>query len=377
MRILVRAIVLSFFAILLVPSQASAFTGGTVSGDVLISDTTRVLKLTSGVIIPDGSSLTIAEGVTLEIAHRDWAFQVGGKLTIGGNGKSSKIMGNAKSFIRMPANQQRSYVSIENVELSNVGETEVDGGTSFALKNSTIVGQSVLSFFYNSAISEVAGNRFFFSPKEESPGVNDNCKSFGLNISYPQSRVRIVNNTFSGGDGRASKDSCDSWINHALNESQKVEVEYRGNAFNTGQGMIGHFRSGATFVNTFFFSLPSGKTASDFVWDGADDLSLTGTVSFLDNLTALPASSPGFYEPALTPAPAPTSTPPKTAKPAPKPIKYKNCAALQKVYPGGVALSARWVNKGARLKLTPAVNARVYNLNRTLDRDKDGLACER
>lgn len=56
---------------------------------------------------------------------------------------------------------------------------------------------------------------------------------------------------------------------------------------------------------------------------------------------------------------------------------YKNCAALQKVYPGGVAKSARWVNKGARLKNKPAINSRVYDLNRLLDRDKDGLVCER
>lgn len=75
--------------------------------------------------------------------------------------------------------------------------------------------------------------------------------------------------------------------------------------------------------------------------------------------------------------PAPSPAPSKTAKPAPKPIKYKNCAALQKVYAGGVALSSKSVNKGGKIKLKPTVNAKVYNLNKSLDRDKDGLACER
>lgn len=59
------------------------------------------------------------------------------------------------------------------------------------------------------------------------------------------------------------------------------------------------------------------------------------------------------------------------------PKKYTNCSALQKVYPGGVARSLKWVNKGGAIKLKPAVNTKVYNLNKSLDRDKDGLACER
>lgn len=63
--------------------------------------------------------------------------------------------------------------------------------------------------------------------------------------------------------------------------------------------------------------------------------------------------------------------------PAPKPIKYKSCATLQKVYAGGVALSSKYVNKGGKIKMKPTVNTKVYNLNKSLDRDKDGLACER
>jgi hypothetical protein len=76
------------------------------------------------------------------------------------------------------------------------------------------------------------------------------------------------------------------------------------------------------------------------------------------------------------PRPSPTATPSPTQKPA-SPVKYGNCAALNQVYKGGVARSAKWTNKGASLKLTPVVNEKVYNLNKGLDRDKDGLACEK
>jgi hypothetical protein len=81
----------------------------------------------------------------------------------------------------------------------------------------------------------------------------------------------------------------------------------------------------------------------------------------------------------LVTLPKPSASPaPVAAKPKPPlAMKYKNCAALQKVYAGGVALSSKSVNKGGKIKLKPTVNAKVYNLNKSLDRDKDGLACER
>jgi starvation-inducible outer membrane lipoprotein len=56
--------------------------------------------------------------------------------------------------------------------------------------------------------------------------------------------------------------------------------------------------------------------------------------------------------------------------------KFSNCAALNKVYPGGVAKSSKWVNKGGKIKNTPVVNSKVYLENVSRDRDNDGIACE-
>ena len=58
-------------------------------------------------------------------------------------------------------------------------------------------------------------------------------------------------------------------------------------------------------------------------------------------------------------------------------IRYSNCTALHKRYPHGVG---RW---GARdhTSGTPVTNfkrsTRLYRQNRHLDRDKDGIACEK
>ena len=58
-------------------------------------------------------------------------------------------------------------------------------------------------------------------------------------------------------------------------------------------------------------------------------------------------------------------------------VKFANCTALNKVYPGGVAQSKSVRNKGGKTKKTPTVSPKVYAENQSKDRDKDGIACER
>lgn len=59
-----------------------------------------------------------------------------------------------------------------------------------------------------------------------------------------------------------------------------------------------------------------------------------------------------------------------------KVISYKNCTALNKVYPGGVALPGA-VNKGGSTRYEPTYDRALYNANIKSDRDKDGIACEK
>jgi hypothetical protein len=57
--------------------------------------------------------------------------------------------------------------------------------------------------------------------------------------------------------------------------------------------------------------------------------------------------------------------------------KFSNCAELNKVYPGGVAKSSKVKNQGGKTKYKPAVDAKIYEANKSKDRDKDGIVCER
>lgn len=77
----------------------------------------------------------------------------------------------------------------------------------------------------------------------------------------------------------------------------------------------------------------------------------------------------GPTTPADPEEPVPVKTPNK---------KYKNCAALNKVYKHGIGL------KGAKDKTTgkpvttfKVVSKSMYALNKHMDRDKDKIACER
>ena len=56
--------------------------------------------------------------------------------------------------------------------------------------------------------------------------------------------------------------------------------------------------------------------------------------------------------------------------------KFKNCTELNKVYPGGVALPGA-VNAGGATKKEPKYDKALYTVNKSSDRDKDGIACEK
>jgi hypothetical protein len=86
-------------------------------------------------------------------------------------------------------------------------------------------------------------------------------------------------------------------------------------------------------------------------------------------------------------APAPTAqvqVQVQTAKTV-KATKYKNCTAMHKKYAGGVAKSSKVRNTKtvaghkvhAKSSHKPKVSAALYSANKGLDRDKDGIACEK
>jgi len=68
----------------------------------------------------------------------------------------------------------------------------------------------------------------------------------------------------------------------------------------------------------------------------------------------------------------------ENASAAPRPKKYANCKALNKVYPHGVGRTAAARDKTRGKRVTNfRVSKVVYDLNASKDRDKDKIACEK
>jgi hypothetical protein len=104
-----------------------------------------------------------------------------------------------------------------------------------------------------------------------------------------------------------------------------------------------------------------------------------------------------FYKgtPAVTPTPTPTPSPTVSETPTPATIaspvfatvtakqkkslnkKFSSCKSLNTVFPGGIASTKGAVNAGAKTKYLAVIHAGTYKLNKSLDRDKDLIICER
>jgi hypothetical protein len=59
------------------------------------------------------------------------------------------------------------------------------------------------------------------------------------------------------------------------------------------------------------------------------------------------------------------------------PTKFINCAGLWNSFDGGISQSAASKNKGAKTLRKPTVFTIGYTANKNLDKDKDGIVCER
>ena len=66
-----------------------------------------------------------------------------------------------------------------------------------------------------------------------------------------------------------------------------------------------------------------------------------------------------------------------TSAEAATPVKYKNCTALNKAYKHGVAKKGAKDKTSGKKVTTFTVNDKVYAKNTHLDRDRDGIACEK
>jgi len=91
----------------------------------------------------------------------------------------------------------------------------------------------------------------------------------------------------------------------------------------------------------------------------------TNTTAAISETPTASANSPQLTTPTTSKTPA---TSPKA-----KTNKFKNCVAVKKTYPNGIAKSRTAAKKH---KKTPKVSSKIYNENKKLDINRDGTICE-
>lgn len=57
--------------------------------------------------------------------------------------------------------------------------------------------------------------------------------------------------------------------------------------------------------------------------------------------------------------------------------RYASCSSMNRHFPGGIARVSKFKNLGSRINFQPFVLASGYDRNKGLDRDRDGIVCER
>ena len=106
--------------------------------------------------------------------------------------------------------------------------------------------------------------------------------------------------------------------------------------------------------------------------------SVDSTFNYPNVFTIKASSTP---EPTLLPSPTPTPSQSNLTDGKPETSSnvtvFKNCSTLWKNYPGGVMTKKGIKNKGGKTSKKPFVSESVYKFNKKLDKDKDGIVCER
>jgi hypothetical protein len=106
----------------------------------------------------------------------------------------------------------------------------------------------------------------------------------------------------------------------------------------------------------------------------------SGTYSLGQMFLTVKAGPTTPNTPVVTPpvvTPKPVTVPKSTGSAKYLNTKYKNCSALNKKFSGGIRKTSSTRNKGSALRVTPYTSWAGYNKNKHLDRDKDGIACEK
>ncbi len=356
MKLLSQALILAVLSVGFVSSPSTATTGGMLTSDTTLTKSNSPYRISKPIEIPEGVTLTIEEGVEIYSVSSNTLFFVHGTV---------RILGSADSPVRIASKGQVFYLKDAKSARIEIRFASIDGQNT-----GTFIGQSG---YYQSAHYLITDSDFtnfgWFSyiwyPLSfvAERNVFTNSPGFSIGFSAGDRPAPVFRNNLFLGKPKPTFGK-EYWIEAWASYDSTLDVN--GNTFIGGP---------YTAITTGLDYDKTPLNARGNYWGTVDPLVINRMA--MDRADALglgtEIDTSGFLS-----APDPlTPSGTRFVPLGPKPVKYRNCASLNRVYQGGVARDFAATNKGKKTRLTPTVNPRVFSLNRALDRDRDGIACER
>lgn len=352
---------------------APSFSGGPVIGNSVMKPKGSPYIITSPIDIPEGATLTVAPGVEI-VDMTQPVFRVQGSLKISGTRESPVLIKVSRSLIqtiKTSSGMAPNSIDISFAHIEGGGNFKVES-RFFSLTDSDLVRQSSCSLGENeiwiSSQSSKISRNYFSSICGFSFVVN-----FG--VFGPRGTFFVESNHFQGNP------KTDSWLQISALRQDTMTIVKNTFASATSRVIESGFFKTSVFANENFWGSLQLAEVRKLVEGSIPDtfspalVTLNTVLSAPDDLTPITERFFRAAAPGLTPK-AGSGSDRSTSTSIP-PRRYPSCPSLNRVYPGGVAKSTSSSNQGPETKEDPFVSPRLYKLNRSLDRDKDGIACER
>lgn len=421
---LALVLVSTFFA---PASSASTFAGGFVDGNMFLSKSGSPYVLTSTIKVSRGATLTVEAGVVFDLKHKGTVFQSAGAIELLGTSVEKIRILNAGNIWETAGNfAAKSSLKMVHVEAIGIESlfSDLNQGQNLEVTDSVFVGDprksqpmySWLTFCENCRIER---NTFRALPglwlKTYSSPDRDAQVVDNLFIGNSTSTVGAVSRgqwVASDGSTRLTGNSFIGFNGPVLAmESAERDWEVGGNYFDGADpsaafNLVTRDLSGFRPLVSGTLASPSLTSPSKIIELPKDPIVFRWMFRGQTLLVTATSLETGFDTVAVNAGRFSSSTaifsdtrrakfsfarvsltgkPPVTLKLSSLLMTnsfdlsrtHRNCASVWREFDGGVAKSANSRNKGVAARKAPTVFASLYNLNSTLDRDRDGILCER
>lgn len=424
------ALIVGFLLSLAVPAAASTFTGGRVGADLTLTLAASPYELTRPIEIPRGVTLRVEPGVVLNVKHDGIVIKSAGSVVLAGSRELPIAVNNAATLWETAGDfNSKSNLTISHTRAIGIGSifSGLNQGQNIAISDSVFIGNPKRNksamWTWLSFCTDCKFERNVFRAL---PAIRL--------IEFGDGQAQVLNNLFIGNSTTRTTSSDlhrnGEWI---VSEGSSV---VRGNSFIGFKGQVLELYGAKRDwdLNDNYFD---GRGSADVVASVTRDLSnfspmvdrvlsepapLTPTELSAGNITLRSSFRWKFSGQTLTVSSTNIRVPQdivyvRIAKEERSTVlfsnsnraslkfdrvllsgrdtktlviendlelgefrldtKFSSCNALWKSFDGGIRESSRSKNLGKAARKTPTSFAAGYRANASLDRDRDGIVCER